>query len=215
MTIGKKIKELRKQKKLTQKRLSKLTGIAEITIRQYEADKYNPKMENLQKIANALSVSIVELIPESSPLQKEQLERVDHLAQFLEVLNNPLVTSEFSNEQIISLRNKLSEEINLRYETLDVSTSLKDVSDISSKFPSPSPDFYKQDLAYQQGYVTGFLSLGISPDLIASRYQVPFTNEHIDLLVKNEVIAKKEANTLREYKKIIDSEYADELATHH
>ena len=83
MTIGKKIKELRKQKKLTQKRLSKLTGIAEITIRQYEADKYNPKMENLQKIANALSVSIVELIPESSPLQKEQLERVDHLAQFL------------------------------------------------------------------------------------------------------------------------------------
>ena len=50
MTIGKKIKELRKQKKLTQKRLSKLTGIAEITIRQYEADKYNPKWKTCKKL---------------------------------------------------------------------------------------------------------------------------------------------------------------------
>lgn len=73
MTIGKKIKELRKQKKLTQKRLSKLTGIAEITIRQYEADKYNPKMENLQKIANALSVSIVELIPRKFSITKRTI----------------------------------------------------------------------------------------------------------------------------------------------
>lgn len=57
MTIGERIKTCRNESNLTQKQLSELTGIAEITIRQYEAGKYAPKMMNLEKIAVALHIS--------------------------------------------------------------------------------------------------------------------------------------------------------------
>jgi transcriptional regulator with XRE-family HTH domain len=60
--IGKNIRILRKEKGLTQKALSKKTGIAEITIRQYEAGKYIPKYDNMLKLAIALNVSTREIL---------------------------------------------------------------------------------------------------------------------------------------------------------
>ena len=60
--IGEKIKLYRQLKNMTQKKLSELTGIHEVTIRQYEANKYSPKMINLEKIATALDVSPSDLI---------------------------------------------------------------------------------------------------------------------------------------------------------
>lgn len=62
MTVGQKIKALRKKKGITQKELANITNIAEITIRQYEADKYLPKTRNLTKIAHALDSTIGELL---------------------------------------------------------------------------------------------------------------------------------------------------------
>lgn len=56
MTIGQNIKVIRKEKGITQKKLSELTGLAEITIRQYEADKFTPKIQQVEKIASALNV---------------------------------------------------------------------------------------------------------------------------------------------------------------
>ena len=53
MTVGEKIRKTRKQKKMTQNTLAGLTGLAAITIRQYEAGKYIPKIENLRKISHA------------------------------------------------------------------------------------------------------------------------------------------------------------------
>lgn len=61
MTVGEKIKTIRKEKRITQAKLSQLTGIAEITIRQYEAGKYKPKFEQLIKLSAALGVSISDL----------------------------------------------------------------------------------------------------------------------------------------------------------
>jgi len=43
---------------LTQKQLGDKAGIAEPTIRRYELGKLNPKLSTLQKIANALGVSV-------------------------------------------------------------------------------------------------------------------------------------------------------------
>lgn len=62
MTIGESIKHYRKQNKLTQKQLAKLCDLAEITIRQYEADKYVPKIGNLQKISTVLNVPLTNLM---------------------------------------------------------------------------------------------------------------------------------------------------------
>lgn len=61
MSIGENIKYYRKKKGLTQKQLAQMTGLAEITIRQYEAGKYEPKTENLYKIRKALDVNINQL----------------------------------------------------------------------------------------------------------------------------------------------------------
>lgn len=62
MTVGKNIKRIRKEKGLTQKKLGELCGIAEPTIRKYESDKLNPKIETVDKIASALRVNIVDIM---------------------------------------------------------------------------------------------------------------------------------------------------------
>lgn len=62
MAIGERIKALRKARHVTQKQLGVVTGLAEITIRQYEANKYAPSVENLRKIASALDVSVSEFL---------------------------------------------------------------------------------------------------------------------------------------------------------
>lgn len=65
MIIGERIKELRNIRNLTQKELSKKANIAEITIRNYEANKYKPKIEQMRKLALALNVSVDSLMGDS------------------------------------------------------------------------------------------------------------------------------------------------------
>ena len=62
MTIGKTIRQTRKEKGITQKKLAELTGLAETTIRQYEADKYQPKIQQVEKIAAALGVTTFQIM---------------------------------------------------------------------------------------------------------------------------------------------------------
>lgn len=63
MALGQNIKNFRKEKKMTQKELATLVGVNEVTIRSYEAEKYRPKIGTLQKIAEALDVSLAALDP--------------------------------------------------------------------------------------------------------------------------------------------------------
>ncbi|MEY8331390.1 helix-turn-helix transcriptional regulator [Lachnospiraceae bacterium 48-33] len=64
MTVGEKIKKYRKEKGLTQKKLGELCGINEANIRKYELGKANPKIETIEKIANALNVQIIDIVPQ-------------------------------------------------------------------------------------------------------------------------------------------------------
>ena len=58
MTTGERIKKARINAGLTQKELAQKIGVAEITIRQYEADKRLPKNKDITgKLADALHVS--------------------------------------------------------------------------------------------------------------------------------------------------------------
>jgi len=61
MPISENLKALRKERGLTQKKLGELCGLAEITIRQYESGKYQPKIETIEKLARALKVSVKEI----------------------------------------------------------------------------------------------------------------------------------------------------------
>lgn len=66
MTIGERIKQARKLKGLTQKQLGELSETSEITVRQYELGKRQPRLEQLQRISTALGVEITELVPETT-----------------------------------------------------------------------------------------------------------------------------------------------------
>lgn len=58
MDIGFKIKEKRNAAGLTQSQLAELSGVAVITIRQYESNKRQPRADQLRAIASALGVTV-------------------------------------------------------------------------------------------------------------------------------------------------------------
>ncbi|MEA5055948.1 MAG: helix-turn-helix transcriptional regulator [Anaerotignum propionicum] len=55
---GERIKEIRKKRGLTQKRLGELCAIDEANIRKYETGKQNPRYETIVKIALALDFPV-------------------------------------------------------------------------------------------------------------------------------------------------------------
>lgn len=67
MSIGQNLKNLRKEKKLSQKELAELAGITERTIYNYEKEKQTPKPRVLNKLADALNVS-ADILINGAPL---------------------------------------------------------------------------------------------------------------------------------------------------
>lgn len=62
VTIGQRIRDARKEKGLTQKKLGELCGMSDAQIRQYEIGYRNPSYKTLNKIADALGVNKGDLI---------------------------------------------------------------------------------------------------------------------------------------------------------
>lgn len=62
MTTGERIKAARKRAGVTQAQLAEQSGVAAISIHQYEAGKRNPQLEPVLHIANALGVPVQELV---------------------------------------------------------------------------------------------------------------------------------------------------------
>ncbi|GHU75102.1 hypothetical protein FACS1894188_05220 [Clostridia bacterium] len=60
-SVGDKIRVYRAERRMTQKALSVATGIPEITLRGYESNKFVPKIDKINKIAEALNVSVENL----------------------------------------------------------------------------------------------------------------------------------------------------------
>lgn len=58
MTTGELIKQARMRKKMSQRELAEKLGVSASMIGQYESDLRNPKLDTLQRIANALDVPI-------------------------------------------------------------------------------------------------------------------------------------------------------------
>lgn len=62
--IGERIRVTRKEKGLSQKELGKLLGVSGAMIGQYETGQRKPRLDTLQRIASALGVDWLELVPE-------------------------------------------------------------------------------------------------------------------------------------------------------
>ena len=91
MNYGDSIKNARKKAGLTQKELAEKAGLAEITIRQYETNKREPRSESLKKIATALEIPLSALLDEN---YKEELNEV--LDSVTDTLSKLISTSESS-----------------------------------------------------------------------------------------------------------------------
>jgi len=62
VTIGERIRALRKERGMTQKQVAEKCGMADSAIRKYESGSQTPKVETLQRIADALNVPLFSLL---------------------------------------------------------------------------------------------------------------------------------------------------------
>lgn len=74
MSLGLNIKNIRKQKGLTQRELAELIGMTASTITKYENDQLEPSIETIGKIASVLKVSSLDLMPPLSSMNSINLD---------------------------------------------------------------------------------------------------------------------------------------------
>lgn len=72
MTNGQRLKKIRKSKNLTQKQLANKVGISLMSIQRYERDERQPTVEILEKICDALDISVFELIGPNFPIDSSR-----------------------------------------------------------------------------------------------------------------------------------------------
>ena len=89
MTVAENIKRIRKEKNITQKQLGLKCGIAESTIRRYELGLLNPKLETINKIADALEVDVYEL--------DERIQRIQAGINVIDLLEQEKQSLRFLN----------------------------------------------------------------------------------------------------------------------
>lgn len=77
MSVGKNIKKIRSEKKLTQRQLGELSGISYKQIGLYEQGKRNPKIETIEKISNALGVTVAEIKDYQEILDNDDFEELE------------------------------------------------------------------------------------------------------------------------------------------
>lgn len=94
---GKKIKEIRKSQKISQKELAELSGLSISYIQQIEAGKKNnPSLEALTAISDVLHISMYQLLDDSMSEYKDEF----YFKQCIEWLRPILVDdSEFPDEE--------------------------------------------------------------------------------------------------------------------
>lgn len=83
MTTGERIKVARKAVGMTQAELAKKLGISYVGVSQWENNLRNPKLETIQKIANALNVPFTSLLDEDSDIGDSLLDRIEQRANEL------------------------------------------------------------------------------------------------------------------------------------
>lgn len=87
MTVGQKIRKLRKERDWTQAQLGERAGIDIHNVTRYENGRIRPRAKVLQRFADALGVAVEELLAEESPTELgirdpellEQFRQIDRL----------------------------------------------------------------------------------------------------------------------------------------
>jgi transcriptional regulator with XRE-family HTH domain len=86
MTVGQRIRKIRKEKDWTQRDLGQRTGIDHRNLTRYETGAVKPSIKVLERIASAFEISVDELIHDPSEIRPELLiQDKELLRQFQEV----------------------------------------------------------------------------------------------------------------------------------
>lgn len=104
MTVGEKIRRIRKEKGLTQKQLGELCGMNEANVRKYELGKANPKIETVDKIASALGEPLNCFLDISVKEVKEATIKAISFKEYLRILGYEVHESPYDNKWIISIK---------------------------------------------------------------------------------------------------------------
>lgn len=75
MSIGERIKSLRKQNKLTQVELAKKSNISRSYLADIENDRYNPSLETLKALSNSLNANLSDLVSEENQFDNNLNQR--------------------------------------------------------------------------------------------------------------------------------------------
>lgn len=126
MTVANRIREIRKEKGITQKQLGNLCGIAESTIRRYELGLLNPKIETIQKIADALDVEIYEL--------DERIEKLKDNYTFISGMKDEIEKMKLSPET------SSNEDRFINQYSWWIKDAEKEISEIQSQIGNVNPD---------------------------------------------------------------------------
>ncbi len=83
MTFGEKIAYSRKQKKISQSALGKISNVSGDIIGKYERDEMKPSIDTAKKIANAMDISLDYLVGDAKikVIDKEMLKRIEIVNQ--------------------------------------------------------------------------------------------------------------------------------------
>ena len=124
MNIENKIKEIRKNNKLTQKEFAKEIDVSEISVRKYEAGERNPSVGVLIKIANKFNVPLGEL---SENIDIDDFKEIkDMLLEKKSRFRVDNVDNNFILQRIDDLQNKISDTGT--YTGSDIETLLNEIS---------------------------------------------------------------------------------------
>lgn len=113
--VGMKIKEFRKNKKLTQQDLADLVGVKNSAISNYEQGTRIPKRDFLFRVANALGVSIDEFFPMQNEEKSSTLSEINKISSQLEESRQKIVLDTASSQleeqeeqksKIVSIKNE-------------------------------------------------------------------------------------------------------------
>lgn len=103
-SVGKKIRELREEKGVSQELLAKSVGVSRASLVNYESGKQPMSLAVLYRIALKLDVAVVTLLPPASDLQSQA--EPDHLLNAADDLQDK------EKEELKTFIRSLDEEVN-------------------------------------------------------------------------------------------------------
>ncbi|MCM1270935.1 MAG: helix-turn-helix domain-containing protein [Ruminococcus flavefaciens] len=126
MTLGERIKLERKKKGITQKQLAEKINKGFSTVQKYEIDVITPPLDMIQKIADALEISVMDLMPDTDKatvfkqkqkkngkkideMNLEELTEVTETLDFLDTITSLNQTSQQLKERDAHIRAAISE----------------------------------------------------------------------------------------------------------